>query len=93
MLLINVTEVTTDDQKQLKISTNRIKALFLPEGQQKPRPKPSAGARSKSMYEKAERCPNTGVSVTLPEAVNFFFGKLLSELGKQKGFLRNQAKF
>ena len=66
MLIINVTEVTTEDQEWLKISTNRIKAVFLPEGQRKPRPKPSAGAKSKPMYEKAERCSNTGVFVTLP---------------------------
>ena len=66
MLLINVTEVTTEDPKWLKISTNRIKALFVPEGQKKPWPKPSAGARSKPMHGKAERCPNTGVFVTLP---------------------------
>ena len=32
-LLINVTEVTTEHQKLLKIGTNRIKAFFLPEGQ------------------------------------------------------------
>ena len=40
-------EVTTEHQTWLKIVTNRIKAFCLPVGQKKPRPKPSAGARSK----------------------------------------------
>ena len=68
-------------QKWLKIGTNRIKASssFLPEGQKKSPPKPSAGARSKPTYEKAECCPNTNLFLTLPIAVNLSFGKHLSK--------------
>ena len=51
----------------------------MPEGQKNPLTKPSAGARSKATYEKAECYPNTGFFVTLPWAVNFSFGKHLSE--------------
>ena len=46
-LLINVTEVTTEHQKLLRLGTHRIKVFFLPKGQNKPQSKPSAGARSK----------------------------------------------
>ena len=56
-LLINITEVTTENQKWLKIGKNKIKA-FLARRAKKPGPKPSA--------EKAECCPNTGFFVTLP---------------------------
>ena len=60
-------EVTTEHQKWLKIGPNRIKAFFSAQrAKKKSRRKPSAGARSKPMYEKAECCPNTGFFVTLP---------------------------
>ena len=36
-------EVTTEQQKWPKISTNSNKLYFLPEVQKKPQPKPSAG--------------------------------------------------
>ena len=42
MLLLKVTEVTTEHQKWPKVSQNRMKGSFLPEGQNKP----SAGGRS-----------------------------------------------
>ena len=53
MLLLKVTEVTTGDQKLLKIGTNSVKSsFFAPRHKKKASaegrsPKPSAGARSK----------------------------------------------
>ena len=55
---MNITKVTAEHQKWLRIGTNRIKALFWPEGPKKPWPKPSAGARIKPRV--AECCPNKG---------------------------------
>ena len=43
------------------------------------RPKPSAGARIRPTYEKAEYCPNKGFFVTLPLTINFSLEKYLSE--------------
>ena len=50
MLLLKVTKVTTGHQRWPKIGQNSIIRSFLPEGQKKPRPKPSAGARSRPAY-------------------------------------------
>ena len=47
-LLINVMEVTTEPQKWVIIGRNTVKSSFFwPKGQEKPRLKPSAGAKSK----------------------------------------------
>ena len=67
---------------------------MCPKGKKKPWPKPSAGARSKPMYEKAECCPNTGVffNPSLSSKL-FFLETYIRKNGKKSQWSRNWGKY